>query len=296
MAVATAGWVGRGADSALESQSSIQCNASSDHPSSVAAAFGNSNMTLSILYRDPHLVAVHKPAGTLVHRSGLAAEQRDGFLLQALRDQLGQRIYPVHRLDRPTSGVLLFALSSEVARSLGEAFTGGAVDKRYWALVRGWTGERERWSRVDHPVRDRDFGGAPKAAVTCYRGLTRIELPVAVDRYRSSRYALLELRPETGRRHQLRQHLKHLSHPIIGDTTYGNGRHNRFFRERFGVHRLMLLARELRLAHPVSGERLSLRAPPEEDWLRLFGAFAWSPEMLERAPEPDLQGGGSVQA
>ncbi len=237
-------------------------------------------MALTILHQDPYLIAVHKPAGMLVHRSGLAAEAVNGFLLQHLRDQIGQWVYPVHRLDRPTSGVLVFGLSSEAASRLGAMFTAGAVDKRYWALVRGWPGvpdaDREGWGLIDHPVRDRDFGGEPRPARSRYRRLAEVELPFAVDRYPTSRYALLELKPETGRRHQLRQHLKHLSHPIIGDTSYGNGRHNRFFRERFGIRRLMLLARALSFEHPVTAESLRLHAEPEQDWRRLFAVFDWS--------------------
>jgi tRNA pseudouridine65 synthase len=246
-------------------------------------------VSLTILYRDSYLIAVHKPAGMLVHRSGLAAEERSGFLLQSLRDQIGQRVYPAHRLDRPTSGVMVFGLSNEVASRLGGMFTAGVVDKRYQALVRGWPEvpnsdpgtDGHGWGLIDHPVRDRDFGGEPKSAITRYRCVKRVDLPYAVDRYPSSRYSLVELKPETGRRHQLRQHLKHLSHPIVGDTSYGNGRHNRFFREQFGVSRLLLTARELRFEHPITVEPLRLRAEPEEDWQRLFSAFGWLPSEIE---------------
>ena len=239
-----------------------------------------SGLALSVLYRDRYLVAVHKPAGMLMHRSELAAGVRHGFLLQELRDQLGVRLYPVHRLDRPTSGVVVFALNPEVAGRLGAEFTEGRVDKRYLALVRGWPSvdqpASDDWRLIDHPVRDRDFGGAAKPARTRYRCLQRVELPFAVDRYPSSRYALLELKPETGRRHQLRQHLKHLSHPIVGDTSYGNGRHNRFFRDHFGVRRLMLLAYMLAFDHPIEGVPLRLISEPEKEWISLFTAFNWS--------------------
>ena len=226
---------------------------------------------LPILYRDDRLVAIHKPPGVLVHRTGLASRD-ERFLLQELRDQLGCRVYPLHRLDRATYGVLLFALSPETAAALGPAFGSGGVHKVYWAVVRGWT---QPEGTIDHPVRDRDTRGAPRAAQTRFRRLAQVELPVAVDRYPSSRYCLVEARPQSGRRHQLRAHFKHIHHPIIGDTSYGNGRHNRFFRERLGMGRLLLHARALGFRHPMGGAWVEIDCPPDAAWQALMGRLGW---------------------
>lgn len=234
---------------------------------------------LTLLYGDDVLVAIDKPAGLLVHRSDIDRRETH-FAVQMLRDQLGRRVYPVHRLDKGTSGVLLFAFDGATAGRLGGQFEGGQVRKRYLAVVRGWPSVS---GIIDHPlVRDHDDYGAslPAAeaqpALTRYRRLATVELPVAVDRYPASRYALVELEPETGRRHQLRRHMKHIAHPIIGDATHGKGRHNRYFQEAFGCHRLLLACVELVFRHPVTDARVVVQAPPGEQFLRLLDRFGWS--------------------
>ena len=223
----------------------------------------------SILYRDAELAAVHKPAGLLVHRSAIA--MADDYLLQRVRELLGRRVYAVHRLDRPTSGVLLFALTPDAARGLSRQFEGHWVRKRYLAVVRGWP---EAEGRIDYPLDD-GGGGAPRSAITEYRRLACTELPVAVGRYPSSRYALLQLSPRSGRFHQIRRHLHHIHHPVIGDTTHGEGRHNRLFRERFGLRRLLLHAWSIGFEHPLDGRPMTITAPLVQDWLRLFEALDW---------------------
>jgi len=241
----------------------------------------NPTETLPILYRDDWLVAVHKPAGLLVHRSNLDRHETR-FALQILRDQIGRMVWPVHRLDKGTSGVLLFALDRDVGRALSSQFERGEVDKTYLAVVRGHPPES---GEIDHPLmRMADehagiAGGPAQTALTRYRRLATVELPYQVDRYPSSRYALLELKPLTGRRHQLRRHLKHLSHPIIGDATHGKGRHNRLFQELFDCRRLLLAATEMRLNHPVSGEALCLVAPLAEDFSRVLQQLGWGEAM-----------------
>jgi tRNA pseudouridine65 synthase len=242
-----------------------------------ASDAGLSHRGLQILYRDEHYVAVDKPPGVLVHRSALSRD-RD-VVLQRLRDRLGQWVYPVHRLDRATSGVLVLGLSPEAAGRLGARFRDRRVAKTYLAVVRGWPDVR---GLIDHPVRDRDDGAAAQA-LTRYRRLARAELAVAVTRYPTSRYALIEACPETGRRHQLRQHFKHIFHPLVGDTTYGEGRHNRLFRERFGVQRLMLMARSLSFIHPYTGEPVVIGAEPDGDWRALAHALGWE-QALEADP------------
>jgi tRNA pseudouridine65 synthase len=218
---------------------------------------------LPVLYRDAHLLAVHKPAGLAVHRG--AARDRT-FALQLVRNQAGRRVHAVHRLDRATSGVLLFALDPETARRMQERFAAGAVEKRYLALVRGIPPEE---GVIDHPIPS-DLEGPRVPALTAFRRLATFE-----------RYALVEARPRTGRRHQIRRHFKHISHPLIGDVRYGKGEHNRLFRERFGFHRLALHALELAFEHPETGEALRIAAPVPEDLagpLRAMGMMSggWS--------------------
>lgn len=224
---------------------------------------------IRILYRDATFVAVHKPAGLVVHRTTLAPEADP--LLQQVRDTLGRRVYPVHRLDRATAGIVVFGLSSAAARGLAIAMEGVGTRKIYWAVVRGWPADE---GIIDHPLVDLD-SGVRRDAVTGFRTLGRGELPVPVGRFATARYALLEAVPRTGRQHQIRRHLKHAAHPVAGDTTYGKGEHNRLFRTLFGEQRLWLLARSLDLPHPVSGERLRLEAVLDAGWCALLARFGW---------------------
>lgn len=228
-------------------------------------------MPLPILFRDSHLVVVHKPPNLLMHRTAISQDRV--FVLQTLRDQLGRRVYPIHRLDRATSGVLAFGLDSTTAQAIAAQFEARTVRKDYLALARGWV---EDSGLIDHPVSDEDGNKQSQPALTRYRCLRRVELPHRVDRYPSTRYSLVEVEPLTGRRQQIRKHFKHISHHLIGDTTHGNGRHNRFFRERYGIYRLMLTARRLCFDHPVTGERLCLEALQEREWQQLFQAFGWA--------------------
>lgn len=232
---------------------------------------------LTEIYRDDWLLAVHKPAGLLVHRSPIDKHETEFALQYARAMNGGEHVYPVHRLDRPTSGVLLFARDPETARTLGLAMMAGAVSKAYLAMVRGWAPEQ---GVIDHPLReepeDRRLKGQEqpvREALTRYRRLATTELPVAIERYPTSRYSLVELKPETGRKHQLRRHMKHINHPIIGDANHGRGRHNRYFAERFGQGRLMLAATELRLRHPVTDEPLCLKAHPESSFAQVLAIF-----------------------
>jgi len=207
----------------------------------------NASPELPILYRDGLLLAVNKPSGIAVHR-GLSRERI--AVLQLARTAVGKRVYPVHRLDRATSGALLLALDSGTARRLQQKLEAGEVGRRYLALVRGIPPEE---GVIDHPV-PRSPRGPRVPAVTEFRRLATFE-----------RYALVEARPLTGRFHQIRRHFKHLSHPLIGDVRYGKGEHNRIFRERFGLHRLALHAVELAFDHPETGERLRIVAPVPDD-------------------------------
>ncbi len=237
---------------------------------------------LDILYRDDYLVAINKPAGLLVHRSNIDRHETR-FAVQLLRDQIGQRVFPLHRLDKPTSGVLLFALDSESARTVGLQFERNEIDKHYLAVVRGWPTDS---GAIDHPLSrqfddyGRRFAEGHSAerlpAVTEYRRLACIELDEAVDRYATSRYALVELMPKTGRQHQLRRHLKHIAHPIIGDANWGKGVHNRFFQRQFDCHRLLLASTRLELQHPQTGCALSIVAPLEDNFADVVRFLGWN--------------------
>lgn len=227
--------------------------------------------TLSVLYRDEDLVVVAKPAKLLVHRNEWA-ERDEPFALQQVRDLVGQHVYLVHRLDRATSGVLVFALGAEAARLVSAEFAERRVEKRYLAVVRGHP--------ADHWVEDRPLSGerGEQPAYTTLRTLHRAEVQAPVGRYASARYAVVECAPRTGRRHQLRRHLAGANHPIVGDVAHGDRHHNRFFRERFGVDRLLLHAAQLRLAHPRTGDILTLRAPVEGSLREACVALGWQPQ------------------
>ncbi len=241
--------------------------------------------TCEVIYRDEYLVAVNKPSGLLVHRS-LIDRHETRFAVQLVRDQIGQYVYPVHRLDKPTSGVLLFGLSSDSARRLSAQFAARTVHKHYLAVVRGHCPEE---GRIDHALkqeldriadhdrrRERSVQERPpQQAVTHYRRLATVEIPLAVDRYPQTRYSLVALRPETGRKHQLRRHLKHIGYPIIGDAKHGKGVHNRFFQTQYDCRRLLLACTALEFSHPVTGRALMLQATLDTPFLRVLAAFGW---------------------
>jgi tRNA pseudouridine65 synthase len=230
---------------------------------------------LTILFQDNALVAVDKPAGLAVHRGW--ARERD-VAMARVRDQLGMRVFPVHRLDRATSGVLLFALSSAAAAKLCEFFAAGQVEKTYLALVRGVPPER---GLVDHPLPPGEDSHAERVpAQTMF-----------VRREVFGRYSLVEAQPLTGRLHQVRRHLKHLSCPLIGDVNYGKGEHNRLFRERHGLHRLFLHATRLRLPHPSLGGQLDIVSPLPEELAAVLCALRASPHNSEDAPKNSVDAG-----
>lgn len=234
---------------------------------------------LDIIYRDDALIAIDKPAGLLVHRSDVDRHETR-FAVQLLRDQIGQRVYPVHRLDKGTSGVLLFAFDSEMVRLMAGQFERGEVDKTYLAIVRGWPPAA---GTIDHALsRKFDAYGRQlstaetQPAVTHFRRLATVEWPVRIDRHATSRYALVELKPVTGRQHQLRRHMKHIAHPIIGDATYGKGIHNRFFQREFGCGRLLLACTRLEFTHPLTGIKVGAGATAGTQFDTLLEAFGWS--------------------
>lgn len=233
---------------------------------------------LDIIYRDDWLIAIDKPPGLLVHRSDIDRHETR-FAVQLLRDQLGRRVFPAHRLDKGTSGVLLFAFDAEIVRLLARQFEAGAVAKTYLAVVRGWPPEA---GCIDHALKRKydEYGrqlpdAEAQPALTHFRRLATVELPVCVDRYPTSRYALVELRPATGRQHQLRRHMKHIGHPIVGDATHGKGVHNRYFQREFGCGRLLLACTRLAFVHPVTGQKVGAGRTVDGEFAALLERFGW---------------------
>ncbi|MGV6850965.1 MAG: pseudouridine synthase [bacterium] len=223
-------------------------------------------MEFEILYQDNSIVVINKPSGILVHRTGISQDKV--FVVQELRNQIGAYVYTVHRLDRATSGVLLFALNKEVQKALSAQFENREVHKKYHALVRGWP---KKQGFIDHPVPD--DRGRLREAMTNYQRLEKTEINVSIGRYNTARYTLLELHPETGRKHQIRRHLRHIAHPIIGDVNYGDRHHNHYFWEHLGIHRLMLHASALAFKHPDTGESIEIKISLPDEWKPILSHF-----------------------
>jgi tRNA pseudouridine65 synthase len=236
--------------------------------------------SLPVLYQDEHLVAVNKPSGLLVHRSAIDRHEPENAM-KIVRDQMGQWVFPFHRLDKSTSGVLVFALDRETARRMTQLFSDAKVSKTYLAVVRGFTPEADR---INHPLRDpwdkmtdqrADREKPGKDAITDYRRLATVELPYPVGRYDSARFSLVQAAPLTGRNHQIRRHMKHVFHPVIGDTTYGDGRQNDFFRSHFQCRRLLLHASSISFPHPCTGQPLPIDAPLDAAFSSLLETLRW---------------------
>lgn len=225
---------------------------------------------LEIVYQDDHLVAINKPHGLLVHRSPIAGDVSE-FALQLLRDQLNRRVFPAHRLDRKTGGVLLFALGKDTERLMQQQFQENLVDKKYLAIVRGYT---EDDGEIDYPLRKEN--GALQEAFTRYKTLARAELEVPLGAHQTSRYSLVEANPATGRMHQLRKHFSHIFHPIIGDRTHGCNKQNKLFKERWQLDTMLLHAAQLSFRHPVTNAQVDIGAPPQAEYLRMMRLMGWA--------------------
>jgi tRNA pseudouridine65 synthase len=226
---------------------------------------------LDLLHIDDDLLAVNKPAALAVHRSRLVGSD-DDYLMDRLRLQVEGPLHAVHRLDRATSGVMLVARHPAAAAELGRQLMARTVAKSYLAAVRGWPAEQ---GEIDYPLSGSNLRGEAKPALTRWRRLATIEVPIAQGRYPQQRYALIEVSPETGRYRQIRRHFHHLSHHLLGDTSHGRGDHNRLIRQHYGVHRLLLHAWRIEVRHPSTGDPLPLQAPLDTAWQRLLDAFGW---------------------
>ena len=246
---------------------------------------------LEVIWQDQSLIAINKPSGLLVHRSEIDRhETRNAIHL--LRDQLGQRVYPIHRLDKPTSGLLVFAFEPKTARAMTEAFTMRRVKKTYIAIARGIVPDT---CLIDYPLKEAiDRYGDPQAnpnkpaqtAVTRIERLSAHEIQAPVGRYQTARYSVVRIHPETGRKHQIRRHLKHIFHPIVGDTTHGDGAQNQFFRSHLGASRLMLHAQELSFEHPATGCPIQITATTPEDMANIIALMPPFTKDAPREPEP----------
>lgn len=220
---------------------------------------------LDIIFQDEFLVVVNKPNGLMVHRSPISMSNADTFAIQELRDQLGVFVYPAHRLDRKTSGLLIFTLDPENLKNLNAQFEAKKVSKTYHAIVRGFT---EPEGIIDYALTNDK--GKTQEAVTRYKTLQQTEVPVPFGRHATSRYSLVEVYPETGRMHQIRKHLAHIHHPIIGDRPHGCNKQNKLFLEKWALKEMLLHAIAVEFDHPVSGERISLKADYQSEFKRLL--------------------------
>ncbi|MBN8681960.1 MAG: tRNA pseudouridine(65) synthase TruC [Chitinophagales bacterium] len=233
---------------------------------------------LEIIYEDEWFIGVNKPEAMLVHRTRISEDNR--FVMQDLRDQIGQHVFTIHRLDRATSGVLLFGKSAEAAGALAEQFRDKALDKHYLSIVRGWAPDS---GTVDYAVRDQDKPDAEfLPAVSHYRTLGRSEVPHAIGyKYQTARFSLVEVMPETGRRHQIRKHFAHILHPVIGDKRHGDNKHNRYFWGELQLCRMFLHAWQLQFEHPFTQAPVCLTARVDELFqrtLKLLELEAFLPE------------------
>ncbi len=217
-------------------------------------------MELEIIYQDEFLVVINKPHGLLVHRSKIALDVEE-FALQILRDQIQKQVYPAHRLDRKTSGLLIFALNKDVLKVMNQIFQDNAIKKEYLALVRGWT--------LDEFTIDKALpkeNGSLQEALTHFKTLECIEKPWENGKFKTSRYALVKVFPVTGRMHQIRRHLNHFRHPIIGDRPHGCNKQNKFLKEKFDISTMYLHALKVEFNHPISGKPMILKAPLSEEF------------------------------
>ncbi|MFC3414489.1 pseudouridine synthase [Algoriphagus hitonicola] len=234
---------------------------------------------LEIIHEDEHLIAINKPAGLLVHRTSIAAEEQSEFAVQKLRDQIGSKVYPAHRIDRPTSGVLLFAKNPESLPLLKVQFAERLVSKKYLALVRGYLSEKE--GRINYPL-ENERSKKLQEAITDYKVLEKIEIPFdTTGRYPTSRYSLVEMSPLTGRTHQIRRHLAHLRHYIIGDKKHGNNKQNHFFFTQFGLENLLLHAYQLELQHPWTKQEMSLKASIPDHFRTILTKIEMNSDLIQ---------------
>lgn len=229
---------------------------------------------LEILFEDDHYIAINKPSGLLVHKTKIAKGENPEFAMQMLRDQIGQWVYPLHRIDRPTSGILLFAKSSEDASLFTTQFTEHRIEKYYLAVVRGYLKEDQFVS--EYPLK-KDLIGELQEARTEFWSMAKVELPISSSpKYPTSRYSLVKAYPHTGRMHQIRRHLAHERNYLIGDTTHGENKQNKFFRDQYGLHNLLLHAWQVKFSHPVLNTEVEIKATLPAHFEDIINKLGWN--------------------
>jgi len=226
---------------------------------------------LEIIYQDEYLIAINKPHGLLVHQSSIARDATE-FALQMLRDQVGKHVSPVHRLDRKTSGVLLFAFDKVSEIAMHQQFMEGATDKKYLAILRGFTPDA---MNIDYPLAKEN--GTIQEAFTSFKTLQKAEINVPLGKFSTSRYSLVEATPKTGRMHQLRKHFSHILHPIIGDRTHGCNKQNKLFTEQWQMNTMLLHASKLTFIHPVTQKEIKLQANLHDEFKRTMKMMEMKP-------------------
>ncbi|UKT65520.1 pseudouridine synthase [Pedobacter mucosus] len=219
---------------------------------------------LEIIYQDEHLIAINKPHGLLVHQSPIARDANE-FALQMLRDQVGKKVSPVHRIDRKTSGILLFAFDKLTEIAMQQQFMNGETEKKYLSILRGYTPDI---MDINYPLAKEN--GTIQDAFTSFKTLDKAELNVAFGKHSTSRYSLIEATPKTGRMHQLRKHFSHILHPIIGDRTHGCNKQNKFFLEQWNMTTMLLHASELSFIHPQTSLKIHLKAELHNEFKRMM--------------------------
>ncbi|MEP2026895.1 MAG: pseudouridine synthase [Reichenbachiella sp.] len=229
---------------------------------------------LEILFQDENYVAINKPHGLLVHRSKIATNT-DLFAVQQLRNQLGQHVYPAHRLDRKTSGVLLFALNKSALSAIREIFEKEEMKKTYWAIVRGYT---DADGLIDYALTNDK--GKSQEAQTAYTTLDRSEIEVPHGKFTTSRYSWIEAKPKTGRMHQLRKHFAHIFHPIIGDRPHGCNKQNKLFLEKWKMGTMLLHAVELGFVHPYTEQQITIKANAQAEFVRMVNTLGFDRNLL----------------
>jgi len=236
---------------------------------------------LDILYEDEYFIAINKPSGLLVHPSWIAPKRTPNATGMIKRYLDGATVHTIHRLDRATSGVILFGKEKETAKAMNQAFADRKVKKTYLCVTRGYTDEG---GVIDYPLKEKldkladkysNPDVKPKDAVSEYRRLSTVEVPHPIGKFPQARYSLVEVKPKTGRKHQIRRHMKHLSHPLVGDTKHGDGRHNALFREHYQLARMLLMATTLEFRHPVTEKMVTINAAVDQYTDQLFNRFGW---------------------
>lgn len=220
---------------------------------------------LEILFEDEDFVAINKPHGLLVHKSSIAADTSE-FALQLLRDQIGKKVYPAHRLDRKTAGVLLFSLNKEMDSAIQTAFSQNLIKKEYLAVLRGHTDPE---GTIDYPLKKEN--GTIQEALTHYQTLATTEIDLPFGKFPTSRYSLVLAKPETGRMHQLRRHFAHIFHPIIGDRPHGCNKQNKLWKDTFQHDTMLLHAKSLAFTHPKTQENIFIQAQIQPEFERALG-------------------------